>query len=185
MNDVKKMLNKIRECSYLNEKSKSLPKVPITETTELRNFLEEAEYLMSRTEKKKLTEEKEQENFDNNNKFVITKTTPQFGDVYASQIDAIKKCINDNVTFSEEALAYYPENEDLVLNGKINAVNIVFQFKWNDASGEGLYIWANGCQLTDNNLRVISKIRDAYLNWKQALNKDSDLLEKLKKHTKK
>ena len=64
---------------------------------------------------------------------------------------------------------YYPENKDLVLTGKINALNLAFQFRYNDPSGDGCYIWANALQLTETNNRTIGKVRDAFVNWKNSL----------------
>ena len=39
--------------------------------------------------------------------------------------------------------------------------------------------------MTDANLRTIEKIRDAFLNWKQSLVEDGDLLQKLDKQASK
>lgn len=175
-NITSKMLNKIRECAYLNEKEKSLPDVPITENKEM-NFIEETNYLMSRVEKKSLNESED----TNRKEFVITKTTPQFGDVYTSQVEAIKKCVGEGIEFGEKAVVYYPDNNELSINGKIQSINVVFQFRSSDPSGDGVYIWANGSQLTDANLRIIGKIRDAFANWKTSIIQSDDLLDKMKK----
>ena len=70
-------------------------------------------------------------------------------------------------------------NKDLVLTGKINSLNLAFQFRYNDPSGDGCYLWANALQLTDTNNRTIGKIRDAFINWKNALIQDGDLIERL------
>lgn len=151
----KKIIEKIRECAYQNELKHSLPNI-------------------NESEEKSMDD-------DNKKEFIITKTTPQFGDVYTSQIEAIKKCIGEGISFGEKALVYYPDNNDLTINGKIQAVNVVFQFRYADPSGDGLYVWANGTQLTDANLRIFGKIRDAFNNWKTTLVQSDDLLEKLKK----
>ena len=76
---------------------------------------------------------------------------------------------------------YYPENKDLVLTGKINALNLAFQFRYNDPSGDGCYIWANALQLTETNNRTIGKVRDAFVNWKNSLIQDGDLIARLQK----
>ena len=60
-------------------------------------------------------------------------------------------------------------------------MNTSFQFRFNDPSSEGIYIWSEGLQLTDSNSRTLGKIRDAFLNWKQGLVQDGDLMDKLKK----
>ncbi len=111
--------------------------------------------------------------------FPITKQNTQFADVRDSQIQSIIKTLGENVEFDENALMFYPENKDMVLTGKINALNIAFQFRYNDPSGDGCYLWANALQLTDTNNRTIGKIRDAFINWKNSLIQDGDLIEKL------
>ena len=82
-------------------------------------------------------------------------------------------------------MKYYPEIQDLVINGEVTGLGITFQFRYKDPSGEGCYIWCEGVQLTDSNSRTIEKIRDAFLNWKQSLVEDGDLLDKLHKEANK
>jgi Mg2+ and Co2+ transporter CorA len=36
-------------------------------------------------------------------------------------------------------------------------------------------------QLSETNARTIGKVRDAYMNWRNSITSDSDLMEKLKK----
>ena len=54
----------------------------------------------------------------------IKKNTPQFGDVREAQEQSLIKTLGENIEFEENALMYYPENKDLVLTGKINALNL-------------------------------------------------------------
>lgn len=117
---------------------------------------------------------------NDNQGFVVRKKDVQFGSVRASQEDAIRKTVGD-VKLKDDALKYYANIQDIVLNGQINGLGITFQFRYKDPSGDGLYIWADGLQLTDSNLRTVEKIRDAFLNWKQSLVEDGDLLDKLHK----
>lgn len=111
--------------------------------------------------------------------FPITKNTPQFGDVRTSQEEALIKTIGESIELDENALVYYANNKDLVLTGKINSLSLSFQFRFNDPSGDGCYIWANSLQLTDTNNRTLGKIRDAFVNWKNALVQNGDLMSKL------
>lgn len=111
--------------------------------------------------------------------FPITKNTPQFGDVRTSQEEALIKTIGESIELDENALVYYANNKDLVLTGKINSLSLTFQFRFNDPSGDGCYIWANSLQLTDTNNRTLGKIRDAFVNWKNALIQNGDLMSKL------
>jgi hypothetical protein len=80
---------------------------------------------------------------------------------------------------SRNMTGYYAKNKDLVLTGKINSLSLTFQFRFNDPSGEGCYIWVNALQLTDTNNRTLGKVRDAFVNWKNALIQDGDLMAKL------
>lgn len=114
----------------------------------------------------------------------IKKNTPQFGDVRASQEDSLVKTIGEGIELSDDALVFYPESKNMVLSGKITSLNAFFQFNFNDTSGDGCYIWTNALQLTDTNTRTIGKIRDAFVNWKNSLLQNSDLLDKLQMQAK-
>lgn len=121
------------------------------------------------------------EEIDKNKSIPITKNTPQFSDIRISQEENLIKTIGENIELDENALVFYPKIKDLVLTGKINALKIAFQFRYNDPSGDGCYIWANALQLTDANSRTVSKLRDAFLIWKNSLIENGDLIDKLLK----
>lgn len=112
--------------------------------------------------------------------FVISSNDVQFGSVRVAQEESIKKTIGD-VTLKQDALKYYPNIHDVVMNGELTGIGAAFQFRYKDPSGDGCYIWVDGLQLTDENLKTIQKVRDAFLNWKQSLVEDGDLLDKLDK----
>ena len=155
----------------------------VTEEKENDNFLTRTKILMQEAideNKKKILTEEEVDD-DHKDSFEITKNTPQFGDVRTSQEDAIRKTINGNVQFSENALKYYPKADDMTLDGKIPSLNLDFQFRYSDPSGDGCYVWTDAMQLTDTNARLLGKIRDAFSNWKDSITQDGDLMEKLKK----
>lgn len=115
----------------------------------------------------------------------IKKSTPQFGDIRVSQEETLRKTITENIKLGEDALKYYPDADDLTLDGEIGSLNLRLQFRYNDPSGDGCYIWADGLQLTETNTRTMGKIRDAFANWKDSLTQNGDLMEKLKKYAKK
>ena len=170
---TKKMLQQIRE--GIEKSKKKLPPLNEEEKKETpKNFLRKAEMLMEEVEKKN-------EDGGHGKKFVIHKNTPQFGDIRTSQEETLKKTISEQIVLGDNALTYYPESDDMVLDGKIPSLNISFQFRFNDPSGDGCYIWANAMQLTDTNSRTLGKIRDAFLNWKDSLIENGDLMDKLKK----
>lgn len=185
---TKKMLQTIRENTEKAKKQTVQPLIVEDTKVEEDNFLNRSKILMEEAEKnsqkKNLNEENHSINDESHEKsFPITKKTPQFGDVRVSQEEALLKTIGEQIKLNDDSLLYYPDAEDLVLNGEIPSMNTSFQFRFNDPSSEGIYIWSNGLQLTDANSRLIGKIRDAFLNWKQGLVQDGDLMDKLKKVT--
>ena len=135
---------------------------------------------------KSLIEENENTSNDSHGRVIpIKKSTPQFGDVRVYQEETLRKTINENIKMGEDALKYYPDADDLTLDGEINSLNLRLQFRYNDPSGDGCYIWTDGLQLTEINTRTIGKIRDAFANWKDSLTQNGDLMEKLKKYARK
>ena len=183
MDYTRKMLNEIRNRrDGLNQ-----VELPRSENiVEQDNLLNRFNVLMEEVElkKKPLNESKDEKQPDNEKAFIIKRNDVQFGSVRTSQEESIRKTIGD-VNFKEDALKYYLDIEDLVLNAEISGHGVTFQFRYKDPSGDGCYIWAEGLQLTDSNSRTIEKIRDAFLNWKDSLFKDGDLLDKLQKEAKK
>ena len=179
---TRKMLDTLRKGRV--EQAKWAAEQFVNETKEDDNFITRAKILMEEavddTKKKILTEEEEVDE-SHQDSFEITKNTPQFGDVRLSQEEAIRKAINNNVQFSDGALKYYPKADDMTLDGKIPSLNLDFQFRYNDPSGDGCYVWTEAMQLTDTNARTLGKIRDAFSNWKDSITQDGDLMEKLKK----
>ena len=180
---TKKMLETLRK-GRVDEARKAAEDF-VVEAKENDNFLTRSRILMEEAvqenKKKILTEAEEEVDDEHKDSFEITKDTPQFGDVRTSQESAIRKAINDNVKFGDKALKYYPKAEDMTLDGKIPSLNLSFQFRYNDPSGDGCYVWTEAMQLTETNARTLGKIRDAFSNWKDSITQDGDLMEKLKK----
>ena len=180
-NITKKMLATLRKGRV--EQAKWAAEQFVTEEKENDNFLTRQKILMQEAieeNKKKILREEENTDDDHKETFDITKDTPQFGDLRTSQEDAIRKALNTNVQFEENALKYYPKADDMTLDGKIPSLNLKFQFRYNDPS-IGCYVWADAMVLNDENARTIGKIRDAYNNWKDSINNEADLMTKLKK----
>lgn len=174
-NITEKMLKTIRNGVDEVNSKKELPGIVTEEIKEPDNFLTRAKILMEEAEKKTFNDD------THGKSFPITKNTPQFGDVRVSQEEAIIKTVGEQVKLNDESLLYYPDADDLVINGELPTLSTTFQFRYNDASGQGIYIWSNGLQMTEENYRTLGKLRDAFVNWKNGLIQDSDLLVKLKK----
>lgn len=176
----RKMLTEIRK---MQKQDVELPKSETINESDTINsrfkiLMEEA---LTDVKKKPINEENDSEKkSDEGEPFVVRKTDVQFGNTRQTQESTIRKTIGD-VDFKEDALKYYPDIKDLVINGELNGLGVTFQFRYKDPSGDGCYIWADGLQLTDTNAKTISKIRDCFLNWKQTLVDDGDLMEKLYK----
>lgn len=180
---TKKMLSVLRESKDASAMEK-INELKSDDASDIRdNFLTEAKILMEEAieNKKKIYEGNENIDDTHAQYFVIKKNIPQFGDVRSTQEEAIRKTLNDNIKFSEDALKYYPKADDITLNGEVPMLSLSFQFRFSDPSGDGVYIWTNGLQLTETNARLIGKIRDAFSNWRDSIIQDGDLMEKLKK----
>ena len=181
-NITKKMLETLRRGRI--EEARKKAEYFVVEEKENDNFLTRSKILMEEAvqenKKKVLTEEADVDD-SHKDSFNITQSTPQFGDVRTSQEAAIRKAVNDNVKFSENALKYYPKADDMTLDGKIPSLNLDFQFRYNDPSGDGCYVWTEAMQLTETNTRTLGKIRNAFSNWKDSITQDGDLMQKLKK----
>lgn len=178
MSITKKMLAKLREGKDMQ--AKNAADQFVTEAKENDNFLTRHKILMEEAvdnSKKKILREEDESHKDF---FVVKKDTPQFGDIRTNQEETIKKTINDNIKLEDDALRYYPDSDDLTLDGKIPALNLKFQFRYNDPSGDGCYIWTEAIQLTDANLKVVGKLRNSFMNWRDSITQDAGLMEKLK-----
>jgi len=183
---TKRMLDKLREGK--DKQAREAAEQFVVESKEDDNFLTRSKTLMEEAvknnKKKVLTEaEAEEESGDesHDNYFEIRPNTPQFGDVRTSQEDVLKKTIGENIMLDEGALKYYPDSDDMTLEGKIRTLNMEFQFRYNDPSGDGVYVWTDAMQLTETNTKTLGKIRNAFLNWKDSITQDGDLMMKLKK----
>jgi hypothetical protein len=189
MNITKKMLAKLRE--NRDRQAREAAEQFVVEAKEEDNFLTRSKTLMEEavkenkkkilTEESNSSEEEESEDSAHENYFELRPNTPQFGDVRVSQEEVLKKTIGENISMDEGALKYYPDSEDMTLEGDIKSLNLSFQFRYNDPSGQGVYIWAEAMQLTEENTRTIGKLRNAFLNWKDSITQDGDLMQKLKK----
>ena len=183
---TKKMLAKLRE--NRDRQAKEAAEQFVVEEKENENFLTKSKALMEEAvklnKKKVLTEgESENESDDDHKKFFeLRPDTPQFGDVRTSQEETLRKTVGENISLEKGALKYYPDSDDMTLEGKINSLNMSFQFRYNDPTGtDGLYIWTEALQLTESNTKTLGKLRNAYLNWRDSITQDGDLMSKLKK----
>lgn len=181
MDITKKMLDTLRKNK--DEQAKWASEQFVMETEEKDNFLTRSKILMEEAvqDKKKALTEGEQIDNEHRETFEITKNTPQFGDVRTSQEEAIRKTLNTNVQFEENALKYYPNADDMTLDGQIPSLNAKFQFRFNDPSNMGAYLWTEALQLSDENVRILGKVFDAFKNWQNSIIQDGDLMEKLQK----
>lgn len=185
-NITKKMLDKLREGRV--RQAREAAEQFVVESVEEDNFLTRSKTLMEEAvenNKKKILTEAEGDggsvDGSHENYFEIRPNTPQFGDVRTTQEDVLKKTIGENITLEEGALKYYPDSDDMTLDGKIRTLNMEFQFRYNDPSGDGVYVWCEAMQLTETNTKTLGKIRNAFLNWKDSITQDGDLMVKLKK----
>ena len=110
----------------------------------------------------------------------------QQDELLQTTMQTAKEQFGGDFTDIKTPMFYYRQDGDVTFSCVIPSLNnSKVQFRYKDPSGEGCYIWCEGVQLTDNNSRTIEKIRDAFLNWKQSLVEDGDLLDKLHKEANK
>ena len=175
---TKKMLNTIRESVSKNNKVKPLVN---EDNNERDNFLRRAEILIEESEKKNVNEDSFDSGKENTEQdFVIRANDTQFRNLRQSQEDSLRKTVGD-VELKEDALVYHPGIDDITLEGIIKGLNVKFQFRFNDPSGDGCYITGVDLQLTDANTKTIEKIRAAFQNWKQGLTNDGNTLKDIEK----
>lgn len=115
--------------------------------------------------------------------YKIKKDDVKFGKLLIAQEDQIRKTVGSVELDDDNALSYYLDengDDDLVLNGRIPSINVAFQFRYNDPSGDGCYIWGDGIQMSDSNSTKVQELRNAFLNWKDGINKDGTIMKDLK-----
>lgn len=161
---TKKMLNRIRESKFTEEKESCV----IQEKIEDDNFLNRSKILMEEAE----SETKQTKDY------VIKPNDVQFGNMRTSQEETLRNTVGD-VALKDDALVYHAGIDDITLDGYIKGLNIKFQFRYNDPSGDGCYITGADMQLSDANVRTIEKIRSAFQNWKDSITKDGSTLKDL------
>ena len=178
---TRKMLNFIREAQEKTKKYTAKPLNEDYEEKEQDNFLTRSKILMEEAvnEKKKINEE-ESNNETPENGFVIRANDTQFGNLRSSQEDTLRKTLGE-VQLSDDALVYYKDDDNVVLNGMIKGLGIKFTFKLNDKTGDGCYVTMADTQLSDANAKTIEKIRAAFQNWKSVFVEDGTVMKDLEK----
>lgn len=155
---TRKMLETIR---HLNDDEKEvINKITEGETSRLENttsqMLNEIRKLMAES--------------DNNNNNGVP-VTDEFGERGLSgQKKAISSALQSNINFDDNCLIFYPNDNDIVFSGTIADLNgLKWQFRFNDPSGTGCYIWTgNGpIQLNNNTMDKLNKLSGYYKNWRQ------------------
>ena len=180
-NITKKMINLIRECREKNTKYTAKPLIEEENKVEKENFITHDMKLMERAirEKKKINEEISNDTEHNGKGFVIKSNDTQFGNLRNSQEDNLRKTLGE-VELEDDALVYYPDEDNVVMNGMINGLGIKFTYKLNDKTGDGCYVTMADTQLSDANTKTIEKIRAAFQNWKNSFVEDGTIMKDLK-----
>lgn len=182
MNDydiTKKMLNSIRENV---EKSNNVKPLVMEDSLEDDNFLTRSKILMEEAEQRKLKKKLNEDYYSQNNgggdDFVIRANDTQFGNLRNSEEESLRKTVGA-VDLKDDALVYHPDIDDITFDGILKGLNIKFQFRYNDPSGTGCYASVANLQLTDDNIKVIQKLRAGFQNWKDSLTNDANTLHDL------
>lgn len=99
----------------------------------------------------------------------------EFGNnVLTQQKEEAKNNIGADFRNYETPLVYFKSDGDVVFSGEIPDMNnLRFQFRYRDSSGQGCYIWVNGLQLTDENIKKLNRIAGFYKNWKDSITQNN------------
>lgn len=135
------------------------------------------------------------EDTDKNKKIISITNDPKFGEnVLQSQEEAFKNAVNSGTVFADEnendptsnPLVFLPKESNgnnpsnIVFSGTIPSMsNLKFQFKLNEPSGNGCFVWVDGLPLSDDNMKTLNKLYGYYLNWKDQWNSDIGSLDKI------
>lgn len=140
--------------------------------------------------KKIITEE---EGKDEKGDIIPITDEPRFGqNVLTNQIENFRKTVSGGAKFADSdsddpestPLVFYPKSGNLVFSGSIpNLSGLKFQFSLNDVTNAP-YIFVDGLALTDDVINILNKLHGYFLNWKEEWQASTDLLDKLKKETK-
>lgn len=136
-----------------------------------------------------LREDVERGKLNENNAIAITNSTKFGNRVLQQQEDNFKNTVDNSAIFANEnesdptsnPLVYIPKNgetnqgENIIFSGSIPSKNnLKFQFKLNDGTGNGCYIFVDGLNLTDENMAMLNKLYGFYKNWKDQWAVDID-----------
>lgn len=81
--------------------------------------------------------------------------------------DDISAGMGTNVEYGQHPLLCYPDEKIIQFIGTVPDLNnLKFEYRFNDRSGNGCYIWANTLPLNDNSSKLIAKIYSLFENWK-------------------
>ena len=113
---------------------------------------------------------------------IIITDDSKFGQkTLSSEKDYFVNGIGSSVKFGYKPLVYYPDRNDLTFSGEIvDMNNLRFQYRLNDPSGEGCYIWVQGLQMSETNTKKVQLIHNLFLNWKERWIRNGKLLDSFK-----
>lgn len=114
-------------------------------------------------------------NESSNNDGIPITDDSQFGNnVLSQQKEEAKNNIGADFRNYKNPLIYFKSDGDVVFSGEIPDMNnLKFQFRYRDSSGQGCYIWVNGLQMTDENIRKLNRIAGFYKNWKDNITQNN------------
>lgn len=139
-----------------------------------------------------LNEIKNTINEENSNvKAIAITDDPRFGEnVLSNQIEEFRSSVEGGAQFNkpeqgkvEDApLVFMPETGNLVFGGVIPCLNnMKWQFVLKTSTGNGCFVWSDGLILSDENIKILQKLRGYYKNWYLSWMEQSADLERLVK----
>ena len=128
---------------------------------------------------------------NSNVKAIAITDDPRFGEnVLSNQIEEFRSSVEGGAQFNkpeqgkvEDApLVFMPENGNLIFGGVIPCLNNMrWQFVLRTNTGNGCFIWSEGLILSDENIKILQKLRGYYKNWYLSWMEQSADLERLVK----
>ena len=126
-----------------------------------------------------------------NNAIAIT-DEPKFGqNVLTNQIQQFRSIVESGAQFakvegnevSECPLIYIPNTGNLIFSGTIPSLNnLKFQYVLKTSTGMGCFIWCDGTILSKDNILIINRLFNYYLNWREQWISESSDLERMANH---
>jgi len=96
--------------------------------------------------------------------------------LYNNSVQPCKTVFGADFSKLDNCMLYYKDDGDVTLSGVVPSMNNAkFQFRYLEPSGNGLFIWLDNLQLSDDILNRLNKMHGVYKNWRKMLTTNDDI----------